>query len=185
MAKVAKNMFVRGLTGSLGEQFVIRKGRGGSTIISDKPTFGADRVFTDEQLAHQEDFQQAILYARSVKDEPVYVAKAEGTEMTAFNAAVADWFNKPVVLQIDARAWNGQSGQTIRVKAKDDTRVTQVTVRITAADETLLEQGEAAQVDNLWWAYTSTTVVADPASARIVATAEDRPGNRAELVLQN
>ena len=180
MARVHKNMFVRGLTGSLGEQFVIRVTRSGKTIIADKPTFAGNRVFNAEQLAHQHAFRQAIAYAGSAKTDPVYIAKAQGTGMTAFNAAVADWFNKPAVLEIDVRAWNGQAGGTIRVNALDDTRVTRVTVRITDPEDTLLEQGEAVQVDNLWWAYTSTTVIAEPASARIVATAEDRPGNRAE-----
>ena len=59
--------------------------------------------------------------------------------------------------------------------------MTKVSVAITNSDGTVLEQGEALPVDGLWWSYTSTTVVAEPASARIVATAEDRPGNRAEL----
>ncbi len=38
MAKVNNNIFVRGLSGSLGDQFVIRKGRGGETIVSNMPS---------------------------------------------------------------------------------------------------------------------------------------------------
>lgn len=185
MAKVRNNIFVRGLSGSLGEQFVIRNGRGGETIVSAKPSFAADRVFNEDQLAHQEAFRQAIAYAKSARTEPLYITKAQGTTMNAFNAAVADWFNQPSVLEIDPSAWNGQSGGTIRVKAQDDTLVTKVTVAITDADNRVLEQGEAVSVDGVWWAYTSTSLIADPASARIMAAAEDRPGNRAELVWQN
>src|SRR5512138_3309361 len=95
MAKVRNNIFVRGLTGAVGDQFVIRRGRGGNTVISNKPSFGEDRQFNENQLAHQEAFRHAILYARTVKNDELYIKKAEGTSMTPFNAAVADFFREP------------------------------------------------------------------------------------------
>ena len=173
MANPYNPMIARGVT------------RSGKIVVADKPLFDDHRLRKNDKGSHREALREAITFANFVETHEVYIHKAMELGTTPYNLAITDWFGSPKVLEIDVDGWTGEVGQTIRVKAKDDTRVTQVTVRITAADETLLEQGEAAQVDNLWWAYTSTTVVADPASARIVATAEDRPGNRAELVWQN
>jgi len=185
MAKVQNNIFVRGLSGSLGDQFVVRKGKAGNTVISNKPVFSPQREFNASQLAHQDAFREAIAYAKTAKDEEVYLTKAQGTTMSAFNAAVADWFNKPQVLEIDTNGWTGAIGETIRIKAMDDTLVIKVHVVITDASNAVLEQGDAVQADGLWWNYTTTTTIATPATARMVATAEDMPGNSAELAWQN
>jgi len=121
--KVDNNIFVRGMTGKVGDQFVVRKGKGGQTIVTNKPSFGSNRVFLPEQLAHQQAFREAIAYAQSAQGQPIYIAKAAGTTMSPFNAAVADWFRKPVVHEIDHSGWTGEIGQTIRVRAQDDTQV--------------------------------------------------------------
>jgi hypothetical protein len=102
MAKANNNIFVRGLSGSLGEQFVIRKGRGGQTIVSNMPSSSEGGQFNHEQLDHQETFRHAILYAKTVKNDDLYIEKAAGTTMTPFNAAVADFFREPTILEIDA-----------------------------------------------------------------------------------
>src|SRR5436190_16003822 len=158
MAKVSNNIIMQGLSGSLGKQLVIRQGKGGQTIVATMPTTG--RVSTPIQQAHQEAFRHAIAYAKSAKDETIYLTKAQGKNMSAFNAAVADWFNKPEVLEINIDSWTGDPGQTIRVKAQDDTQVTKVHVQITDGAGNLLEQGEATPADGLWWEYTTTTNVA-------------------------
>ncbi len=185
MAKVDNNIFIRGLTGSLGDQFILRKGKAGTTIITAKRSSNANREFSATQLAHQEAFREAIAYAKSSMDQEVYITKAEGTNMTPFNAAVADWFNKPQVLEINIEAWTGALGQVIRVRAKDDTRVANVKVQITDTDGTVLEAGEAVQAEGLWWAYTTQTTVTNPVAATINATAYDLPGNSHMLIWQN
>ena len=185
MAKVQNNIFVRGLSGSLGEQFVVRKGRGGTTVISNKPSFSPDRQFNEAQLAHQDAFKQAIAYARSAKTEELYINKAQGTTMSAFNAAVADWFNKPRVLEIDTTLWNGEAGQVIRVKAIDDTLVTGVQVTISDPDGNVLEQGEAALEDGLWWSYTTQTSAPIESAPQVKASARDFAGNSAEMAWMN
>ena len=184
MAKVQNNIFIRGLSGSLGDQFVIRKGKAGSTIIAAKAASNPDRTFNADQLAHQDAFREAIAYAKSAKDEPIYIAKAEGTTKSSFNVAVADWFKAPVVHEIDASGWNGGIGQTIQVKAQDEIHVAKVHVEINGENGTLLEQGDAVQADGLWWTYTTTTVVSNPATSMIVATAQDLARNTAELMRQ-
>lgn len=76
MAKANNNIFVRGLTGSVGDQFVMRRGRGGETIVSNKPAFSGERRFN--QREHQETFRRAILYAQTVEDEELYIKKPSG-----------------------------------------------------------------------------------------------------------
>ena len=184
MAKVRNNIITRGLSGAMGDQIVFRAGKGGQTIVSAKSAF-TERVFNASQLAQQEAFKQAIAYAKSARDEIPYITKAQGTTMSAFNAAVVDWFNEPEVLEIDASDWTGEIGQTIRIKAQDDTHVAKVHVLIDTAQGTVFEQGDAVQADGLWWEYTTTTLVAQTPAPRVAATAEDLPGNSNGLVWQN
>lgn len=184
MAKVSNNIIMQGLSGSLGNQLVIRQGKGGQTIVATMPTTG--RNFNAAQQAQHEAFRHAIAYAKSAKEVPTYLTKAQGTTMSAFNAAVADWFNKPQVLEINTANWTGTAGQTIRVKAQDDTQVAKVHVQIVDTDGSIYEEGEAVQADGLWWEYTTTTnVEGNPSAATVKATAHDLPGNTHLLTWQN
>lgn len=182
---VDNNIFVRGMTGQIGKQFVVRKGKGGQTIIANKPSFPENRVFQPEQLAHQNAFREAIAYAKSAKTEPIYVAKAEGTPKSAFNVAVADWFSKPVVMEIDANGWTGASQHTIRVKAQDIIFVANVHVVIKGIGGEIYEEGDAELADGLWWNYTTTREIVDSLTSTIEATAQDLAGNKAAMAWQN
>ncbi len=179
MAKVRNNIFVRGLSGSVGDQFVVKQDRNGRTIISNMPTFDENRTFTEAQLGQQEKFREAVEYAKEAKTEPIYTDKSEGTARTPYNVAMADFFHAPEILELDVAAWHGEVGQVIRIKAMDDVKVTQVNVVITSNTGTVLEQGAAAQSDNRWWDYTTTAPAAD--SPRVIVTARDLPGNIAEF----
>lgn len=163
------------MSGSLGEQFVICKGRAGNTVVSNRPTFSPDRQFNATQLAHREAFKQAIAYAKTAKQEELYITKAQGTTMNAFNAAVADWFNKPQVLEIDTAGWDGSIGGIIRVKAMDDPRVNRVHVEIRDGDGNIFEQGEASPADGLWWSYTTSAAVPMQSTPFVNVTVHDRP----------
>ena len=189
MAKTFNNIFVRGLTGSVGDQFVIRKTRTGRTIIANKPTFDSDREFTASQKAQHDAFRQATTYAKFAKNEPVYVEKAKGTTTTAYNLAVADWFREPKVLDINISNWTGQIGQEIRVRADDDTLVTRVHVMIRASNSSpdVLEEGEAVRsmTDGLLWVYTTTTAISMNPGTRLDAMAYDMPGNSGASSLES
>ncbi len=141
MAEVYNNIFVRGLRGAVGDQFVIRRTRSGKTIIANKPVFDENRVFTEAQLAQQSAFQRASAYAKAAKRNPLYIERAKARKSTSYNMAIADWFGKPAILGIDP-------GQVIQVLAQDDTRVTRVQVTV-HEHGTLLEQGDALQYDDL------------------------------------
>ena len=185
MAKVGNNIFIRGLSGVLGQQFVVRTDKAGRTIISIKPGPNPNLTFNAAQVAHQNAFREAIAYAKVAKDQPVYIAKAQATLRKAFNLAVADWFNKPEILELDVSGWTGEINQSIRVKAQDDTQVVKVQVVIRAANGALLEQGEAVPSEWLWWTYHTQTLVPMTLAPQVTATAQDLPGHWAERVWTN
>jgi len=178
MAKVLNNIVTQGLSGLLGNQIVFRKDKIGRTIVAVKPTFSEDRQFNISQLTHQDAFREAIAYARTAKDETVYIEKAEGTTKSSFNVAVADWFSQPVVLDIDKSNWAGQIGQTIRIKATDSVHVSRVHFQIKNQDGTIFEPGEMVRADGLWWMYTTTTQAPISQDTHLTATAYDLPGNK-------
>jgi hypothetical protein len=185
MAKVRNNIFLRGLSGALGKQFVIKTTRSGKTIITNMPTFGEDREFSEAQKSHQSAFREASAYARSAKTQPVYVERAKAASSIPYNLAISDWFGRPQVLEIDIREWTGQVGQQIRVRAQDNIHVASVQITIKNDDGTGLEEGEARQTDGPWWTYTSTSTVPRAAACRVTAVARDLPGNTASLMVVN
>jgi len=179
MAKVRKNIVVQGLSGLLGDQLVLKHDKAGRTIVSAKPTFDENRAFSEGQKEVHENFRDAAAYAKDAKDQAVYVNLAEGTPMSAYNVALADWFHAPEIQELDVSAWHGQAGQVIRIKAVDDVQVTQVNVVITDGAGAVLEQGAATRAEGRWWSYTTTA--AAPEGPRVVATARDLPGHIAEF----
>jgi hypothetical protein len=183
MAKVVDNIFLGGLSGSLGNQLTIKTYKDGRTIICKKPTFKSDHVFSQAQLAHQQAFREASAYARSMQGEDIYVTKAKNEARTAYNLALADWFSPPQILEVDLSGWSNGSGGAIRVKAQDDVRVQGVKVSIADENGTLLEAGEAQEVGALWWEYRPSQAAAMNMSVSV--SARDLPGHvgeRGEIV---
>jgi len=179
MAKVRNNVMVRGLSGSFGEQMVIRIDKAGRTIVSNKPEFDENRVFTPAQQAQQERFREASIYAKDAKDQVIYKEKAEGTSKTSANVAMADWFHAPEIKEIDLSEWAGQAGQCIRVRALDDVQVQKVSVVITDENDMVLEQGLADAEDGGWWIYQTTGSAAG--NPKVLVAAEDLPGHITEM----
>jgi len=58
---------MQGLTGMIGDQILVRTDKAGRTIVSNKPEFNENRVFTEAQQNHQEAFREASAYARDVR----------------------------------------------------------------------------------------------------------------------
>lgn len=179
MAKVRNNIIIQGLSGSLGDQLVIKQDKAGRTIVGVAPAFDPNRTFSEAQTEQHDKFRNASIYAKGAKDEEVYTEKAEGTPLNPYNVAMADWFHAPEITELDASAWTGAIGQVIRIQAVDDVKVTQVNVVITDNAGTVLEQGAAVQAEGAWWNYTTTATA--PEYPRIVATARDLPGHIAEF----
>ena len=144
MAKVENNPTIRGIRGKIGN-FVFRAMPDGSTYVSGVPNFDK-RKFSQGQKDHQSRFKRAVAYARgAAKSQPIYAKLAEGTIMSAYNFALSDWFNPPVIHKIERVAGR------IRVEASDNVMVTRVFVTVLDEDGKILEKGYAENVEkNLW-----------------------------------
>lgn len=165
MAKVKRNMIISGVSGSLGPDHYARITKDGRTIISQKPDF-SNRQFSEAQLNVQSRTKQAAEYAMAIyKINPIYAKKAAGTSKNAYNIAVGDWHNAPVIWRIE---WN--AGQ-IRVSAHDDVLVTGVTITVLDQDGNPLDQGEAELWMGALWEYRTAH------RGRIRVEARDLPGN--------
>ncbi len=179
MAKVERNVVVGGLGGSLGN-VVFKRGKGGQTIVCKKPDFGPKRVFSGAQRSHQGRFREAAAWAKeAARREPVYAALAEGTSRTAYNVAVRDWFNPPVVEEVDASGYTGQAGEVIRARVVDEVRVTRVEVLVMGAEGKVVEEGEMVREQGLWYGYVTRGVCA-AGEARVVVRGWDLAGHLGE-----
>jgi hypothetical protein len=158
---------------------VLKRDKAGRTILSNRPHFRADRVFTPAQRAQQARFRAARAYAREAKDLDVYQAKAAGTSHTPSNIAMMDWFHPPEILEIDLANWTGQAGQVIRIRAVDDVQVRQVSVAILDESNAELEQGLATLNGGNWMYWTT---VAATRRAKVLVRAEDLPGHVTEKI---
>lgn len=182
MAKVRNNIFVRGLSGNLGNQFVVRTSKNGRTTVAAKTDFEYEREYSEAQLEHRQDFREAILYAQTAQVEEIYRLKANGSGRSPYNMAIADWFHAPEVKGVDLSGWRGMAGDLVRVQAYDDIKVKHVIVRFSDEVGALLEEGSATYVGAQWWEY--TTVGSYTGAITVTATAVDLPGNMAEMSAQ-
>ena len=165
MAKVIDNVLVRGLSGKLGDQVVIRRLRDGRTIVCAKPDF-SNRKLSKGQKSHHKRFQAAADYAReAARTNPIYAQLAEGTMKNAYNVALGDWFHAPVIQSVERR------GRVIRAQATDDVMVASVQVMILDKKGKVIEKGEGVRGKGDWWEY-----VPD-AEGKVVVEARDLPGN--------
>ena len=165
MARVVDNILVRGLSGKLGNQVVIRRLRDGRTIVCTKPDF-SHRKLSKGQKEHHKRFEAAAAYAREAsRTNPVYAKLAEGTMKNAYNVALGDWFHPPVIQRVERR------GKTIRVQATDDVMVAGVQVMILDKKQKVVEKGEGIRKKGDWWEYLPGT------EGTVVVEARDLAGN--------
>ena len=171
MARVHNNIFVRGLSGKLAGQFVLRTLRDGRTVVCKIPDF-SNRKLSKDQKNHHKRFQAASAYAKSAsRSNPIYAQLAEGTMKNAYNVALGDWFYPPVIQSVEER------GEVIRVQATDDVMVAGVQVMILDEKGKVVEKGEGVRAKGNWWEYTPT------ADGKAIVEARDLAGDkvRAEL----
>jgi hypothetical protein len=177
MATSKKNVVTFGLSGKIGDMLVFRQ-MGGKTIVSSVPE--KSQVASEKQLAQRKRFQQAIIYAQIATADPetkgLYDAAAKKGKKLV-NVAVADLFNAPDIEQIDLSGYSGNVGDRIRIIASDDFAVKSVHVRITNADGSLVEEGNAAQGVSKLWIYTAAQSNEQLDGDKIVVSASDLPGN--------
>jgi hypothetical protein len=172
MAKVKMNELMRALSGQIGG-LVFRQMPDGSVLVSAAPNFRR-RKFSPRQKKQQQRFREAVAYARSAaKTQPVYAELAKGTLKTAYNIALSDWFNPPVIHGMECR------DSEIIVQASDNVRVAKVVVTVLDEQGIVLEKGEARQQHGDCWVY-----VSQMAGKRVIAEAWDLAGNVARFEIE-
>lgn len=181
MAESKNNVVTHGLSGKI--DLLVFRQKGGKTIVTKAPTHST-KPLSSAQQAVQQKFQQAVLYGKAVNASPTQKAEYEAQAQegqTAYNVAIADFFNAPDINEIDVQAYTGKVGDKIWVKATDDFKVTKVHVAIENSDGTLVEEGDAvADAIGLNFTYIATKANASLAGDKITVTAYDTPGNETE-----
>ena len=143
LAKVKMNELMTELSGQIGG-LVFRQMPNGDLLVSAAPNFRR-RKFSPKQKKQQQRFREAAAYARSAaKTQPVYAELAKGTMKTAYNIAVSDWFNPPVIHGVEQR--DGR----IHVEATDKVMVAKVLITVLEDQGTVLEKGEAIKREGNW-----------------------------------
>jgi hypothetical protein len=178
MAESTDNVVMHGMKGIIGRMLVFRQ-KGGKTFVSRKPKKTAP--LTPAQIAVNDKFQLATVYAVAAISDPAIKAEYEqmaGTNQSAYNVAIADFFNAPEILDTDISAYTGAVGSKIKVKATDDFKVKSVKVRITNAGGALIEEGLVVpEADGLHWLFPATqsnpSLTGDPVSVSVT----DMPDN--------
>jgi hypothetical protein len=183
MAKNAKNIVIHGLTGKLGDLLVFRT-RGSETIVAAKPQKREGEP-SEAEKAHRQFFQEATIFAKSIKGDPELLAayqeagKKDGT--SAYLVAVADFLRAPHIDEIDITGYHGEPNGTIRVRAIDDFKVAQVSVTIKTGDGTVVESGIAAPAPNgLDWIFGATQTNPSLNGTMIIVRVSDIPGHFTE-----
>lgn len=182
MARSKNNIVTHGLSGKVGDLLVFSQ-RNGKTIVGKVPK-QSTRELSDGQKAHRLKFQKAVLYAKSVMNDPakneIYEERVDRSKgQTTYNVAVADLLNAPDIESIDLSSYSGNVGDVIKVMVTDDFGVEEVKVKIENADGTLVEEGNAVN-SGIEWVYTATVQNADLAGDKITVTASDAPANLSE-----
>ena len=179
--KIKFNPFVQSASGSMGDMVFYelngiptarRKG-----VRTKPPTPG--------QLAHRERVKAAAAWSRTTMADPRqradYASRCQGHQ-TPYNLGLRDFLTPPVVESMDLSKYLGRAGDVLNFKVWDDFEVKSVSVVIRDADNKVVEQGVAARGSEVNdWQYVAKIDLAQGTSVQVEVTAEDRPGNKAEL----
>ncbi len=178
MAESKNNIVTHGLSGKIGDLLVFSQ-RNGKTIVSKVPVRTAES--TDAQLQVREKFQKAVFYAKGAladaDTKALYKADAKNGK-TAYNVAIADFFDAPDIRSVDFSNYTGQPGSTIHIEVLDDFKVGHVSIKIANSDGAIVEQGKAAAApDGLNWIYTATQINESLTGDKITVYAGDLAAN--------
>ena len=179
MATTKNNVIVKGASGKFGRQIVFSQ-RAGKTIMSKPPLRTAPP--TQKQKEQQTKFARAAAYAKNALLDPTlkeaYTTEAKKRQdVSPYNMAMTDYLRPPQITNVDHSAYTGDaSGEKIIIEAADAFKITTMKVKITAANSSTLEEGNATLVNGKWQ-YTTTTTNTTLTGSKITLTATDRPGN--------
>lgn len=178
MAKTKNNIFMSGLSGTVGKQMTLSQ-KAGDTIVGKKR--GSSNIpATDNQLDIQDRFKTASKYAQAAMKDPdtkaMYQAAAKKSQ-SAYNVALADAFSAPEIKRINIANYHGEPGDIITIRAIDF-KVARVQVLISTAAGAMIELGNAIlPANSIDWKYTVIAQNDTLAGTRIRVTAIDLPAN--------
>lgn len=179
MAKITFNGFVDTVRGGVGG-LVVRKSRGKYTLSNKPDMTGLEP--SEAQAVQRKVFARAVLYAKSVMEDPAslafYEALAEQKDSPTFALCVGDYLNPPTMDELDLSQYHGRVGDQILITTQDDIGVIRVNVDLTRTDGTSIEKGQAIELGTGNWAYIATVPVAAGTDIFIEAQAFDRPGGK-------
>ena len=180
MGESKNNLATEGLSGQVGNLVFRRRKSDGKVFVSHQRS-ASEGEPTEAQKTVQSRFQQAIIYGKTAVADPDTKAQYEQKKsagQSAFNVAVADYFNAPDIQEIDVSAYTGQVTSTIRVRATDDFAVKVVFIHIANADGSLVEEGDAVlQANGVDWVYTATQTNESLDGDRVTVKVSDTPHN--------
>ena len=114
---------------------------------------------------------------QKLKEEYEKVAKERNLKTN--NVAVADFLKAPKIEEVNTSEYIGKKNDLIKIKATDDFKVKEVTVKIENANGVLIEEGNAIE-SGLYWVYTTKQKNADINGNKITIRVKDNPDNMAE-----
>src|SRR5689334_12237182 len=118
MAKRRNNPCVGEITGKIGN--LVHYTRYGKQLVRSAPV--REEPFTAAELKNQTRFGLAQLFAAAVLTIPRqrarYEQAAAGTDASAQNMAVSDFYHSPIVAEMDFTGYTGRAGEFIRIRAE-------------------------------------------------------------------
>ena len=183
MAIIDQNIVTMGLRGRVGN--LIFRSWGDKSVVSAAPS-NHNRKWSQAQTENRKRFRDAMIYARMALKDPVkqkyYRSKVKGMQ-TPWNAAVADYMKKPVIHETDISHYQGNKKDVIKVKAKDNFRITAVIVTILTAQGITVETGMATRSSgNTEWVYQTRSTNQQFEGSHVLVQVSDMPGNTTQMV---
>ena len=180
MARNIKNLFLQGISGTVGKLLTLTQRPSGKTVLGVKRG-RSKKKSTDKQNAIREQFKLAVKYAQAALEDPIlrpFYKKFAGPDQSAYNMALSDAMTPPEIKDVSTVNYLGRVGDTITIRAIDAFKVVAVKVTIRTAVGDLIEEGNAVlQVNGLDWLYTATVVNEELPGSKIKVTAIDTPAN--------
>jgi hypothetical protein len=135
MARGDKGSFFDGIHGRVNDIIVVKM-RNGKPVMCCYPK-GKKILWTQNQGKHRHSFKIAVRYAvRAIKDperHAFYLSRLHDG-LNAYNLAISDFMNKPVISAVDIRKARSRDAYLVRVHAKDEFMVTRVQLMLSGLD---------------------------------------------------
>ncbi len=176
MAISFKNIITQGLSGKIAG-IVFRQWYGKTVVAKEQSPYYSN---SPAQQKHRVLFQQASAYAKNVLLLPellqFYQSRLKGGQR-AYNLALADYLQPPVIHSINKDAYQGKSGDPILAMVTDNGKVVSVKMKIIQSDGSLLNEAAAVlQADGLHWKYAASVSFAITAGTVVRVEALDLAG---------